>query len=217
MSIIDLIKKKSALKNAIQQVTRARHQTGENADRLFESAYQGFEMAIHKELMISDSLYHWGFALLHQAKTKTGHEAIKLYQEAIQKFNFCRIIDPEYLGAAIDGGVAYMDLARLKQVSIDDELYRLAQEYFEIANRIHKGTASYNIACIYSLFNQDQACEQALLEAQKQGSLPSVEVMLNDPDLKNMQHAEWFKKFIDSLSTAVAVVSTTEESTNSTE
>jgi len=44
-------------------------------------------------------------ALLHQAKTKAGDEAVAIYQDAIEKFAFCMLINPEYLGAAINGGV----------------------------------------------------------------------------------------------------------------
>jgi tetratricopeptide (TPR) repeat protein len=199
MSLFDAIKKKAALKTAINQVTAARESEGEKADKLFSNAYQGFETAIHKELMISESLYNWGFALLHQAKTKDGEQAIALYQDAITKFSFCLTIDPDYLGAAIDGGVALMDLARLKQVSAEDSLYASAKRSFERANKIQKGSASYNLACVHGLCHDEEACLAALQNAKEHGSLPNVDDIMADPDLINMANKAWFIEFVESL------------------
>lgn len=199
MSLFDAIKKKSALKTAINQVAAARDAQGEKADKLFSNAYQGFEAAIHKELLISESLYNWGFALLHQAKTKSGEQAIALYQDAVTKFSFCLTIDPDYLGAAIDGGVALMDLARLQQVSANDSLYLSAQRSFEKANQIQKGSASYNLACVHSLCHDEQACQEALQNAKENGSLPNVDDIMADPDLLNVANKAWFIDFVEAL------------------
>lgn len=199
MSLFDAIKKKSALKTALNQVAAARETEGEKADALFKKAYQGFEAAIHKDLMISEALYNWGFALLHQAKTKSGEQAIALYQDAITKFSFCLTIDPDYLGAAIDGGVALMDLARLQQVGADDSLYASAKRSFERANKIQKGSASYNLACVHSLCHDEEACLAALQNAKEHGSLPSFDEIVADPDLINVVNKAWFIDFVESL------------------
>lgn len=199
MSLFDTIKKKSALKTAINQVAAAREAEGEKADKLFSSAYQGFEAAIHKDLLISEALYNWGFALLHQAKTKSGEQAIALYQDAVTKFSFCLTIDPDYLGAAIDGGVALMDLARLQQVSANDSLYLSAKRSFEKANKIQKGSASYNLACVHSLCHDEQACQEALQNAKENGSLPNVDEIMADPDLINVANKAWFIDFVEAL------------------
>lgn len=199
MSLFDAIKKKNALKTALNQVEQARGLEAEKADKLYETAYQGFAAAISKELTISQALYHWGFALLHQAKTKTGEPAVTLYQEAITKFSFCLLIDPDYLGAAIDGGVALMDLARLKQARADDPLYESAKRSFEKANKIQKGSASYNLACVYSLCDEQDACLAALKEAKQHGSLPNASDITQDPDMGPVIQTPWFIEFIASL------------------
>ena len=199
MSLFDGIKKKAALKTAINQVAAAREAEGDKADALFKSAYQGFEAAIYKELMIAEALYNWGFALLHQAKTKTDDSAVALYQDAFTKFSFCLTIDPDYLGAAIDGGVALMDLARLKQASAEDSLYVSAKRSFEKANKIQKGTASYNLACLHSLCHDEAACLEALKNAKEHGSLPNIDDIIADPDLLNVANKAWFIEFVESL------------------
>jgi tetratricopeptide (TPR) repeat protein len=152
--------------------------------------------------------------LLHQAKAKTDLEGFKLFEEAIAKFSFCLLLNPSYLGAAINGGVAYMDLARLIAVDSDDELYEQARIYFEKANAIHAGSASYNLACIYSLREDDEACLKALENAKNRGSLPDAEEIINDPDLDKVKKQPWFMTFMGTLyekPEAVAAVSETTE------
>ncbi len=199
MSLLSSFTKRSKLTSTIKQATQARKSEGNVADSLFKGAYQGYAELLLDDPLRADALYHWGFALLHQAKTKTGTEAAKIYQDAINKFAFCLLINPDYLGAAMDGGVAYMDLARLNQVSSDDELYNLAKKQFETANAIHKGTASYNLACIYALRGEQDACLGALENSRDNGSLPALADMVADPDLSSVKEQQWFVDFIAAL------------------
>ncbi|KJV06385.1 TPR end-of-group domain-containing protein [Methylocucumis oryzae] len=210
MQILSIFQKRSKLDATIRQTAQARKSEGSVADSLFKGAYQGFAEVMLDDSLRADTLYHWGFALLHQAKTKSDSEAEKLYLDAIKKFEFCMLINPSYLGAAINGGVAYMDLARLKQVAPADELYELALTQFETANAIHKGTASYNLACIYALRNEQEACLNALEFSRDHGSLPDTDEILHDPDMTNVLEQDWFINFIDNLpKKAVPVAKTT--------
>ncbi|MFZ2170647.1 MAG: hypothetical protein WAW61_13550, partial [Methylococcaceae bacterium] len=98
MTFLASITKKSKLNATIKQTAQARKSEGSTADSLFKAAYQGYEEVLHDDPLRADALYNWGFALLHQAKTKTGDEAARLYQDAIDKFAFCMLINPDYLG-----------------------------------------------------------------------------------------------------------------------
>ena len=209
--------RKSKLKAAISHVNNARKKEGAEADHYFDSAYKGFSEVIDKDLLFTETLYNWGFALLHQAKTKTGEEAVKLYQEAIEKFSFCRIVNADSLGAAIDGGVVYMDLARLKGAAPKDSMYDSALALFQEANRIQSGSASYNLACIYALRNDQEACLSALEDSRDHGSLPSVDDILGDSDLDNMKSHHWFIDFVESLKVPVEPEPTPEEKTSEPE
>ena len=166
---------------------------------MYKAAYQGYADVLHDDPLRADALYNWGFALLHQAKTKTGDEAARIYQDAIDRFAFCLLINPNYLGSAINGGVAYMDLARLKKVKPDSELYELARKQFEKANAIQAGTASYNLACIYGLRGDKEACLKALEAARNKVTLPEVDDILNDPDLVSVKELDWFVEFMETL------------------
>jgi tetratricopeptide (TPR) repeat protein len=199
MSLLDALTKKKKLTAAISQTAKARLSQGTTADHLYKGAYRDYAEVLIGDPLRSDALYNWGFALLHQAKSKTGAEAIKLYQEAISKFTFCLLLNPSYLGAAIDGGVAYMDLARLTAVDFQDELYEAASEHFKKANTIQAGSASYNLACIYGLRDEGEACLAALKESNSKGSLPAVDDIVSDPDLAKVKEQAWFVAFLASL------------------
>ncbi|TAN65858.1 MAG: hypothetical protein EPN17_15515 [Methylobacter sp.] len=199
MSFFESITKKSKLKAAIKQTAEARSSEGYTADQLFKKVYQDYAEVVSDEPLVAEALYNWGLALLHQARTKSGELAADLYQDAIAKFSFCLTLEPAYLGAALDGGVAYMELARVKGVEPNDSLYGRAKSYFEKANAIQAGSASYNLACIYGLQGEKEACHNALEISKNKGYLPVVADILADPDLDRVKNQDWFGDFMESL------------------
>ena len=199
MALFGGINKKATLKASIKQTAKARESEGAKADQLFISAYQGFADVVKGDLVMGEALFNWGFALLHQAQIKKEEESIKLYLDAISRFNYCLLVEPNHLGAAIDGGVAYMDLARIMNTSPDDELYDLAEEFFTNAERIQRGSAAYNLACIYGLRGKEDACLEAFELSKECGSLPNAEDILNDVDLAGVKNAQWFTAFMEKL------------------
>ena len=199
MSFLDSLLGGSTLKSAINKTVSARKAEGARADKLFQDAYGEFEVITAKYSELAEILYNWGFALLHQAQTKIGEEAIKIYQEANSKFSYCATIFPNHLGSAVDGGVSLMGLARAKEVDAKDPLYELAREKFLTAENIQTGSASYNLACLYGLRGDNKACLEALEKARDNGIIPEVEDILNDADLAGVLKSEWFNVFIKSL------------------
>ena len=199
MSFFESISKKSKLKAAIKQTVEARSSEGGTADQLFKKVYQDYAEVVADEPLIAEALYNWGLALLHQARTKSGEPAANLYLDAIAKFSFCLTLEPAYLGAALDGGVAYMELARVKAVQADDSLYGKAKNYFEKANAIQAGAASYNVACIYGLRGDKEGCLNALEISKGKGYLPIAADIIADPDLDRVKDQDWFVEFMGSL------------------
>lgn len=211
MSFFESITKKSKLKAAIKQSTEARNSDGYMADQLYRKVYQDYAEVVANEPLIAEALYNWGLALLHQARTKSGETAAEIYLDAIAKFSFCLTIEQAYLAAALDGGVAFMELARIKGANPSDALYAKAQSYFEKANSIQAGAGSYNLACIYGLRGEKEACLNALEISRNKGYLPVIADIMADPDLDGVKQLAWFTDFIESLDKQPAVV---EESNN---
>jgi hypothetical protein len=199
MSILNLLTNRSKVAAAAKKTVRARKREGDVAQQLFQEAFQGFQAVVSSDPVIADALYHWGFALFHQAQTKSGEEADKIYQEADSKFAFCMTMNPQHLGAAIDWGATLMEQARLRDADARAALYALAQEKFIAANAIQAGSASYNLACIAAICGDYEACRTALLDAREHGSLPGIGAILNDADLARVHQQRWFEDFMASL------------------
>lgn len=196
MSILNALTKRSRLNSAIKQTKEARKSEGNKADFLFKKVYDDYSDIVQGDPLRAEALYFWGHALLHQAKSKSGAEAQALYRDAILKFTFCLTLEPNYLAAAIDGGVCHMDMARLEGAAKNAETYLKAQQEFERANSIQAGAASYNLACIHALRGENDACLQALENARDKGSLPDTQDILNDPDMAGVANQTWFVEFI---------------------
>lgn len=200
MSFLNYLLSGRRLKTAKKLTEAARQENGEQADKLFQEAYENFSGISESFSNYPDALYNWGFALLHHAQSKSSpEEAAKIYEEAITKFSFCQTISPNHLGAAVDGGVALLELAKAKNVELDDELYAKAKASFEKAEQIQEGSASYNLACMAALEKDAEACQAALEKAHSHGLLPDVDDIAKDEDLKNVKRFAWFKKIIKEL------------------
>lgn len=199
MSIYHYLLSGSKFKKAKALTLEAQQQPSDEADKLFQQAYNNFSVISKSYSHYADAVYYWGFALLKQAQTKSEKEAISLLEEAINKFMFCKTLSPLHLGVAIDGGVALLELAKAKQVSLEDDLYNKAIESFQSAEQIQTGAASYNLACLYALNNDNDACLKALELAKYHGLIPEIADIINDADLKNVNQLPWFNDYIKSL------------------
>jgi hypothetical protein len=206
MSLLNILTNRSKVNAAAKKTARARKREGEAAEQLFQEAFRGFQEVVGSDSVIADALYHWGFALFHQAQTRTGEEADRIYRDAGLKFAFCMTMNPQHLGAAIDWGAALMEQARVGDGEAREQLYALAREKFLAANAIQAGTASYNLACIHAIRGEDEDCRTALEDAREHGSLPGMGAMLNDADLASVQHRQWFNDFMESLQEQAAAV-----------
>ena len=199
MSLLASFTKKPKLDAAIKKAAKARTYEDSVADMSLKEVYQDFADVLSGDSLRATALYQWGVALLHQAKSKQAPESINIYRNAIAKFSFCMTIDPNYLAAAIDAGVACMDLARAREVPPTDELYEMAKRQFEKANSIQDGVAAFNLACFYGVRKDNDLCLEALKTAKEKGNLPEDADILADPDLANVIKQKWFKDFMASL------------------
>lgn len=211
MSLLSSFKKRSTLDAAIKQVAKARKSEAGMAEQLYRGAYQGFASVIADNLVLSEALYHWGFGLLHEAEGQAQEQAIETLEDAISKFSFCLLASPNYLGAAVDGGVAFMELARISPDESKDYLYKMAEQFFEKACAIQKGSAAYNLACIHAIKGEEEACLGALQIAKDNGSLPDEPVILADADLAAVHDLPWFTEFLAVLRVQPEAKSKSEE------
>jgi Plant specific mitochondrial import receptor subunit TOM20 len=199
MSFFASFTKKSKLDAAVKKAAKARQNEESIADQLLKEVYQEYADVLTGDPLRAETMYHWGVTLLHQAKSKNPPESINIYRNAIAKFSFCMTLDPNYLAAAIDAGVACMDLARARSVPPSDELYEMAKRQFEKANSIQAGVAAFNLACVHGVRGDNENCLEALQTAKDKGNLPEDADILADPDLAKIINQDWFQDFMASM------------------
>ena len=199
MSLLSAITKKTKLNFAKKKLATARESQGSKADYLYETANKAFDEVASESKLKGEAMYNWGFSLYHQGKTKTAEEAEALFNQACEKFSTSIDSDLDSIKPPIDWGVTLMAIADVKKAGRNDELYDEALGKFQLAEERFFGSASYNIACIYAIRGDEDACKQALEDSRDNGSLPPKKEILNDADLINVKETEWFKEFIETM------------------
>ena len=200
MGLFGSIGSKSKVKAANKKVQAA---LGEDdaaqAETLLSEAMSIYELIASDSSAFKDALYNWGMALLYTARLKQADEAKGLYEEAGKKFSYCLVAKADYLAAALDWGVALMELAALQDETEKEASYVLAKEKLTLADSIQTGVASYNFACLHAVHGDFDACKEALELARDYKNLPDEDDILNDADMQVAKTQAWFDDFIVSI------------------
>jgi len=199
MGLFDSIISGPKIKAANKKVLEARSSEAVQAEKLFSEAMTVYASIKPDSSVFKDALYNCGLALLYSARLKSGAEAKAMYEESAKKFSYCLVAKPDYLAAALDWGVALMELAPLQTETERAETYALAKEKFELADSIHEGVASYNFACLHAINGDFDACKVALELARDYKNLPDDAEILADIDMQIVKNQPWFDAFLESV------------------
>ena len=134
-----------------------------------------------------------GIALSDLAKTKSGIEAEKLYDEAIEKYQKAIEYKLDYYEAYNNWGATLSDLVKTKSGIEAEELYDKAFEKFQQA--IKYGGGSYNLACLYALRNRKEEALKYLDHALSRGKV-SVKLVEEDNDWDAFREDPDFKHLL---------------------
>lgn len=200
MGLFSSIGGKSKIKAINKKILTAREKDDPvQTEKLLSEAMAICQSISSDNSAFKDALYQWGMALLYSARLKKGAEAKNLYEQAGEKFSYCLVAKPDYLAAALDWGVALMEMAALQEGAEKKASYILAKEKLTLADSIQKGVASYNFACIHAVYDDFDACKEALELALDYKNLPDEEDILNDADMQIAKTQPWFDAFIASI------------------
>jgi hypothetical protein len=140
-----------------------------------------------------------GNALGDQAEQKTGAEADRLFELAVQKYAQALAIKPDDHIALDNWGISIIQRATRNSDAGRESLLKLAEEKCRQLEALVPGEGAYNLACICSLRNQSPECQAWLEKARSHGKLPPRQHLLDDTDLANVRETNWFQKLIAEL------------------
>ncbi|MCJ7778440.1 MAG: tetratricopeptide repeat protein [Sedimentisphaerales bacterium] len=162
-------------------------------EKLFEQACQKSEQAINIDPNMYEAYINWGSALGYIGKLKNDE---KLLEQACQKYEKAIKIKPDKYEAYNNWGNAFLELAKLKKSTPEryGNLLKQAEEKCLKAESLKKGSAAYNLACIYALRGDKGKCREWLLTGQEASMLPPRDHAMKDNDLASVRNEPWFKE-----------------------
>ncbi|MBI5130844.1 MAG: SIR2 family protein [Rhodopseudomonas palustris] len=170
--------------------------TGDDAMQLFAEAGEKFQSALAINPKNLRTLFDWGRLLTMQARHSQEQDARKFFAQAEEKYEAALTLQPENDGARYNLGSVLLRRANLAVGEEAVDFLAKAEKHLLIAlkQRPHQ---TYNLACLRSLQGDEDACREALLTAAKNGTLPSVEYLMSDFDLKSVRETTWFKELVE--------------------
>ncbi|HJH30645.1 MAG TPA: hypothetical protein C5S50_00260, partial [Methanosarcinaceae archaeon] len=136
--------------NALSDIAKIKD--GDEAEKLFNLAFEKYEAALNIKPDKHEALNNWGNALYYLAKIKDGDEAEKIFKLAFEKYEAALKINPDYHETLYNWGIALSDLAKIKDGDEAEKLFKLAFEKYEAALKINPDyhEALYNWANVLS-------------------------------------------------------------------
>ena len=165
-------------------------QTGD--EELFRESFTKFAKAVELKPDDGEAYYNWGTALSAMAE-QTGDE--DLFRESFTKFAKAVELKPDYDGTYNNWGLALMDLATMTG---DKELFQDARAKLEHAESLNPDRV-YNLACLFALTGNTEACREKLFHCKDKGTLPNKAHLLADEDLESVRDLAWFAELISGM------------------
>ena len=113
----------------------ARTKTGEQADELFNQAFEKYQKATQFKPDKHEAFYNWGTDLGYLARTKTEEQADELFNQAFEKYQKATQFKPDMYEAFYNWGNVLGYLARTKTGEQADELFNQTFEKYQKATQ----------------------------------------------------------------------------------
>ncbi len=163
-----------------------------NDPGLYEQAFEKYQKAIALKPDFAEAYYNWGVHLANFAKASNNDPG--LYEQAIEKYQKAASLNPNDANIYNSWGIDLFDIYRIKRNNISNA--EKAIEKLLEAEKLSEGSASFNLACAYSLINNPVKSlfylDKAL--ALKHNNIAEIEC---DSDLDSIRNLPAFKQLIE--------------------
>lgn len=176
-------------------------QLGDSFDHEDESCYAKAIEVLHNVLLIDPDFSHIHFQLAlcytHLAEITLNRE---FFQKAITFFHLSSKQNDEDEELYLEWGLTLISLARvLEEPFTLEQLYSEAEQKLLRAGQLGNQQVYYHLACLYSLRNKIDKAFDLLHQAKQFDVLPTIEEILQDDWLENIQSTPLFSQFIAEL------------------
>lgn len=170
-------------------------------DFLLKESILKYNEAIKIESSYFGAYSNWADSLNELSKTKEDSRVKEsLLKESINKYKIAIKLNPHHPLPYSNCANSFIELAKINENPNEKEkLFNQGLQFGDEAEKIINGFGSYNMACIYSLLGNVDACRAALEKSKKFSFLPPCYHLKSDKDLDNVRAEEWFKEFIKEI------------------
>jgi tetratricopeptide (TPR) repeat protein len=169
-------------------------QAKNNDEKLCRQGFEKYAEAVKIKPDKYEAWHNWGINLCKLAKAKNNDE--KFYREGFEKFAQTVKIKPDAYDVWDNWGSNLLWLAGAK--NNDKELLLDAIEKCEIANKHKPHHGSYNLACAYSLLNQQAKAFEFLKDSLSNKATDMTRKQIeSDTDFNNIKDLPRFKELLD--------------------
>ena len=160
----------------------------------------------YKEVIKFESDYfiaygNWGNSLYELSRIKDDLlEKESLLKDAIDKYQTAIRINRNHHLSYNNAATSLLELAKINMDRKEREKILFeGLKFVREAEKILPGYGSYNMACIYSLLGNSDACRLALEKSNKYSFIPKCDHLISDTDLDNVRVEGWFKDLIKEI------------------
>ena len=173
--------------NALSELATLKQDEG-----LYAQAFAKYETALTIKPDKYEALCNWGNALGELAALKQDET---IFAKAFAKYEAALAIKPDLHEPLHNWGG---DLLKLYSIVRDKDLLIHAERRLQQAEKL-SGQTSYNLARVYALLDEEEACKRQLLAYSRDHTHANAMRLLADEDLSAYRDRDWFKELIETL------------------
>ncbi len=174
--------------------------TNSRSIKLYQHASDKYQQALKIDPNNSDTLCNWALCLALQAQRVSQEEtADALYKQANIIYKIALDIDSDKQRSLKrhhilnQWGAILIRQAKTKSLNAKNTLLKMAHEKLETAESLQPGSATYNMACLHAIMNNQQECYASLKKLHENDMLPDITTIQNDDDLLDFSESELFQ------------------------
>jgi len=160
---------------------------------LLHTAYDKCRTALDISPEDEHALFNCALVLSDIALFESGQKMDSAFEDVYDILKKGCDLHPEHCEMRVLWGDVLCSEAECREETEKAEFIENAREKYLAAERISRGQAAYELACLSALQGNEAECRKWLKVGEEAMTLPSREEAMNDERLKSVRDKDWFK------------------------